>query len=113
MFLEFTVLAGISSWNQKSVQKIDSIIEIVDKNLTNTPCAFHIEATWKQLFARRFNVEYMWCVCSENNMISLYICGVIVVYLYMVLWPTLWFKLNSLFSLVQLFAAIRKGRQKS
>ena len=30
---------------------------------TNTPRVFHVEATWKRLFPRRFNVEYTWCVC--------------------------------------------------
>ena len=30
---------------------------------TNTPRVFHVEATWKRSFPRRFNVEYMWSVC--------------------------------------------------
>ena len=29
----------------------------------NTPRVFHVETTWKRPFPRRFNVEYMWCVC--------------------------------------------------
>ena len=29
----------------------------------NTPCAFHVETTWKQSFSRCFNVKYTWCVC--------------------------------------------------
>ena len=33
-------------------------------NLTNTPCVLHVETTWKRSFPRRFNVEYMWCVCK-------------------------------------------------
>ena len=28
-----------------------------------TQRVFHVETTWKQLFPRRFNVEYTWCVC--------------------------------------------------
>ena len=30
---------------------------------TNTPRVFHVEAAWKRLFPRRFNVKYTWCVC--------------------------------------------------
>ena len=32
---------------------------------TNTPRGFHVEATWKRSFSRRFNVESTWCVCRE------------------------------------------------
>ena len=31
---------------------------------TNAPRVFHVETTWKRPFPRRFNVEYMWRVCS-------------------------------------------------
>ena len=31
---------------------------------TNTPRVFHVITTWKRPFPRRFNVEYMWCVCG-------------------------------------------------
>ena len=33
---------------------------------TNRPRVFHVEMTWKQSFPRRFNVEYMWCVCRAR-----------------------------------------------
>ena len=33
----------------------------------NTPRVFHVETTWKLQFPRRFNVEYMWCVCSKTH----------------------------------------------
>ena len=36
-------------------------------NPTNTPRVFDAETTWKQTFPRRFNLEYMWCVCREDN----------------------------------------------
>ena len=32
--------------------------------LKNVPRVFHVETAWKRPFPRRFNVEYMWCVCS-------------------------------------------------
>ena len=31
---------------------------------TNSPRIFHVEATWKWLLPRHFNVEYTWCVCG-------------------------------------------------
>lgn len=36
-------------------------------NLKNTPHVFHVEATWKWWFPRRFNVEYTCYVCGEDS----------------------------------------------
>ena len=36
----------------------------------NRPRLFHIEATWKRPFPRRFNVEYTWCLCRVISCIS-------------------------------------------
>ena len=42
-------------------------------NPTNTPRVFHVETTWKRPFLRRFNVEYMWCVCRDIDSAQ-YLC---------------------------------------
>ena len=31
---------------------------------TNVPGVFHVEIKWKPPFSRRFNVEYICCVCK-------------------------------------------------
>ena len=31
---------------------------------TNAPRVFHVEIKWKPPFSRRFNVEYICCVCK-------------------------------------------------
>ena len=36
----------------------------------NTPRVFHVEMTWERPFLRRFNVEFMWCVCREAGVIN-------------------------------------------
>ena len=34
----------------------------------NALLEFHVKATWKRPFPRRFNVEYTWCVCMEADL---------------------------------------------
>ena len=33
--------------------------------LTNTPCVFHVKATWKRPFALHVHLEYMCCVSTQ------------------------------------------------
>ena len=43
-----------------------TVLLLADKNCikfypTNTPRILHVETTWKRLFPRLFNLQYMWC----------------------------------------------------
>ena len=41
------------------------LLKIPARTPTNTSREFHVEATWKRPFLRRFNVESTWCVCRD------------------------------------------------
>ena len=46
-------------------------VPILERYPKNTQRVFHVETTWKRSFPRRFNMEFMWCVCRVMTHLKL------------------------------------------
>ena len=71
LITSITLPLRTSYYIQNKTNKKDFwVVKKLKKSIKNTPRVFHVETTSKRSFPCRFNMKYMWCVCSAISTIS-------------------------------------------